>query len=177
VVHLDAVRARAREHFRRAARAVAPVAGQAEDRVRHDEQPGGARAARRVEEFGDGVQPVDLGEQRSSARLEPELDPHRDTRVPLREHRERFVRQRVRARCDAERDDARSGSAPQMRLDDREHLAQALDRDVGVRVRLEVRDHAGVGRSRAMRASPSSSCRARSSPRRHAPVPEPSTSQ
>ena len=148
LVHLDAFAARASEHVGSALRSLASVAGQPEDRVADREQPTRARAAHRILEFRDRVQAVDVDEPLVVGALQPELDPHRQSLVPAREHVERGLRQRVGARGDAEGHDF----VAHVRLDEPQHLLEPPELDVRVGIGLEIGDRrAGVLASRDTR--------------------------
>ena len=91
LVDLHALAARSRQHVRRTSRALASIAGKAEDRVAYDEQAARARAVHGVLELRHRVQAVDLEQARIVGALEPELDPHGEALVPAREHVERLA--------------------------------------------------------------------------------------
>jgi hypothetical protein len=139
VVHLDARDARLREDPRRAARAFAAVAGQPEDRVPDHVQTGFVAALDGPPEVVDAVEAPDVFEHLVVGGFEAELDPDLGALREARQLGEGFRRQRVGPRRDAHRDD---GLAAQVGFDRAEHFGEPCALDVGVRVRLEVGDHA-----------------------------------
>jgi hypothetical protein len=126
------------------------LAGQAEDRVAHAQDAAGAGARHGVVELGQRVQAVDAALDLVVGGLQSQLEPHIDAAPLLQSLQfvERPVRQGVGSRGERHAAQGRrvlghGFASRQPRVEAREHLAQALGRDVGVRVALEVRHHGG----------------------------------
>ena len=126
------------------ARALAPVAGQTEDRVPDPEEAGVPGAARSVLELLQGMEAVDVEQDAVVGRLEAELDPDVGALPQALELAQGLVRETVRTGRDRQRHDRRT-VAVQFPLQHVEDLAEAAALHVSVRVALEVRDRAGLG--------------------------------